>query len=102
MMSRETVVETIRSILMELMELGVSRIGLFGSYVRNEQTDDSDIDILIEFNEGKGSYTNLLRIHDLLEDHLGKEIEIVTINGLSPYIGPHILEEVVFIDQAPA
>ena len=100
MMTKESILDKIRSSLPELMDLGVERIGLFGSYIRNEQRKDSDIDILIEFSEGSGSYINLIRIHDLLEDLLGHEIELVTVKGLSPYIGPHILDEVEYIDQA--
>ena len=94
--------KSIGSKLNELMDLGVNRIGLFGSYVRNDQTENSDIDILIEFKEGSGSFLNLLKIHDLLEDLLGQQIELVTVKGLSPYIGPHILKEVEYVDQASA
>lgn len=101
-MTKENILDMIRSKLPELKDLGIDKIGLFGSYIRNEQKKDSDIDILIQFHEGRGSFINLIKVHDILEELLGKEIELVTVNGLSPYIGPHILEEVEYIDQASA
>jgi len=79
------------------MNFGVNRIGLFGSYVRNEQTRRSDIDILVDFFPEKENYDNYMALYDYLENLFKKKIEIVTLNGLSPYIGPQILEEVIYV-----
>lgn len=78
--------------------LGVDRIGLFGSYARDEQKDSSDIDILVSFKQGEERYSNLFELHEFLVEILGTNVEIVTMGGLSPYIGPHILKEVKFIE----
>ena len=79
----------------QLASFGVSRIGLFGSYVRNEQQSQSDIDILVDFEPNKDTFDNFMNLYDYLEVLFqNKKIEIVTINGLSPYIGKHILKEV--------
>jgi predicted nucleotidyltransferase len=76
---------------------GVRKIGLFGSYVRQEENADSDIDILVDFKEGEDKYDNLIYVYDLLESKfVDTKIEVVTVNGLSPYIGPHILKEVEY------
>ena len=82
----------------DLSELGVQEIGLFGSYVRDEQTEKSDIDILINFGPDKESFDNYMAVYDILENlFTNLRVEIVTKNGLSPYIGPKILEEVQYV-----
>ncbi len=78
----------------QLALLGVISIGLFGSFVRGEQTDCSDIDLLVEFLPEKHSFDNFMDVAFLLEDLLGRKVEIVTPDALSPHIGPHVLNEV--------
>lgn len=76
----------------------MKQIGLFGSYVRAQQNAASDIDLLVDFQEGMENFDNLMELYDLLESAFGGEkIEIVTKNGLSPHIGPQILEEVEYV-----
>ena len=77
-----------------LKRLGVRRLGLFGSFVRGEQTRDSDIDILIEFEPGRKTFDNFIQTAFLLEELLGRPVELVTLESLSPYLKPHILREV--------
>ena len=74
------------------------KIGLFGSFVRGTQTPASDVDLLIEFEEGKKSFDHFMNLALLLEDILQRKVELVTPASLSPHIGPHILREV---DYAP-
>ena len=79
----------------KLSGLGIRKVGLFGSYVRNEQSIESDIDLLIDFEPEKENFDNLMAVYDLFEKIFTNEkIEVVTKNGLSPYIGPNILDEV--------
>ncbi len=77
-----------------LVFLGVVSIGLFGSFVRGEQNSSSDVDILVELSPEKHTFDNFMEISFLLEELLGRKVEVVTPEGLSPYIGPHILNEV--------
>ena len=77
--------------------LGVRKLGLFGSVARNRANTKSDIDILVDFEPGHETYENLLDIYDLLKELLGGKIDLVTTGGLSPYIGPHILQEVEYV-----
>ncbi len=82
----------------EISKFGISDIGLFGSYVREEQSNKSDIDILIDFEPDKENYDNYMAVYDLFEGLFKNErVEIVTKNGLSPYIGPKILNEVMYV-----
>lgn len=79
---------------------GVNRIGLFGSYVRNEMTPNSDIDLLVDIQNDKKTFSNFVSLNHFLEDLFGKKVELVTIQSLSPYIGPHILKTVEYVSVA--
>ena len=73
-------------------------MGLFGSYVREEQSPDSDIDILVHFKPEQETFDNLMFTYDLFENLFkGFKVEVVTTTGLSPYIGPQILREVQYV-----
>ena len=98
MITKEQIVKTITSTKPELHRFGIRNIGLFGSYVRGEQTKTSDIDILIDFEPDKENYDNYMAVYDIIERiFLNEKVEIVTKNGLSPYIGPGILNEVLYV-----
>jgi len=68
-----------------LKESGVLRSSLFGSYVRGEQTKESDIDMLIEFPRGK-SLLDLIRLEMKLEEILGRKVDLLTYKSISPYL----------------
>ncbi len=92
-MDRATVHRRIRETEEELRRLGVRRLALFGSVRRNEAGPGSDVDLLVEFEPGRKSYDNFLAVLELLESLLGRRVELVTTEALSPFIGPHILAE---------
>jgi|UniRef100_A0A7V6A411 predicted nucleotidyltransferase len=79
-----------------LKTLGVRKIGLFGTFVRGEQHPDSDIDLLVEFKAGQKTFDAFMELSFLLEEVFQHRIELVTVESLSPYIGPHILKEVEY------
>src|SRR6266540_363887 len=79
-----------------LQGYGVKQIGLFGSYVRGESNKESDIDFLVDFEKEKKKLTNLISLGEFLESLFNRKVDIVTPQGLSPYIGPHILKEVEY------
>jgi len=77
-----------------LKNYGVKRIGLFGSYLKNEQNTESDIDILIDFFPEKETFDNFMKVCEILENTFSDyKLDIVTKNGLSKYIGSYILKE---------
>jgi uncharacterized protein len=80
----------------QLRRLGVSGCGLFGSFAREEQSDQSDVDILVEFEEGQKTFDNFMALAFFLEDLFGRKVDLLTPESLSPYIGPHILREVEY------
>jgi hypothetical protein len=98
MLNKEIIKQRIRSNKTQILNLGINTIGLFGSYVRGEQYEKSDIDLLVEFEKDKESFDNFMELCYLLEEIFeGEKVEVVTKNSLSPYIGPDILLEVEYV-----
>jgi len=79
-----------------IREYGVKRIGLFGSYVRNEQKRKSDVDILVEFEKEKITFDNYMHLKFFLEDLLGCEVDLVILEDLKRQLKPYILREVEY------
>ncbi len=78
------------------IEFGVKELGLFGSYVRNEQNGKSDVDILAEF-EHPISLFRFIDLKERLSQIVECRVDLVTKKGLKPFIGRQILSEVVYI-----
>ena len=95
--TKQEIVDVINHYESHLRSLGVRRIGLFGSFVRGEQTPDSDIDLLVEFEQGRKTFDSFMELCFFLEEVLQHKTELVTVESLSPYIGPHILKEVEYV-----
>ena len=98
MTTRENILAILKTHKFEFSKYGVSDIGLFGSYLRNEQSAKSDIDLLIDFEPEKENFDNYMAVYDLFENLFENErIEIITKNGLSKHIGPKILNDVMYV-----
>lgn len=81
----------------EIMErFGVKHLALFGSTVRNEARDDSDIDVLVEF-EGGETYRNYFDLQFYLEDRLHCPIDLVCVDAVRPQIKPYIEKEALYV-----
>ena len=91
---KEEILEMIQQHSPRIKAMGVRRLGLFGSFVRDEQHPDSDVDILVEFEPGRKTFDSFMELSFLLEELLQRRVELVTVESLSPYIGPYILAEV--------
>jgi len=92
-LTKHQVFETIGRLEADIRALGVSRLAVFGSMARGDARPDSDIDILVQFSPGLKTYARFLALSDLLEASLGRGVELVTTEALSPFIGSHILAE---------
>ncbi|MDX2188956.1 MAG: nucleotidyltransferase family protein [Bacteroidota bacterium] len=79
-----------------LQSFSVIEIGLFGSYIRNEQTSNSVIDILVDFNQ-KVDFFKFLELEEYLQNLLGNKVDLVPKKNLKPVIGKIILSEVEYI-----
>ena len=71
---------------------GARNIRVFGSVARDEATTDSDVDILVDMEPGR-SLLDLTGLQLDLEELLGRDVDVVTENGLSPYLKDRILAE---------
>jgi predicted nucleotidyltransferase len=78
----------------QIRSFGVKNLNLFGSFTKdNLVTDQSDIDFLVEFEEGKKSFDNFIDLNYFLEELTGRKVELLTHQSLSKFIGPHILKQ---------
>lgn len=74
---------------------------MFGSFVRGEQKDTSDIDLVVEFESGMKTYRNLLDLAELLEYTLQKKVDLLTWEGMASFVqreAKNDIEYVPFID----
>lgn len=98
MLTKDNILDTLRVNKHKLRKFGIRDVGLFGSHINNEQSSESDIDLLIDFEPEKENFDNFMAVYDLFEQIFKNEkIELITKNGLSPYIGPKILDEVQYV-----
>ena len=93
--------EQVLSLLQEhhhdICAFGVRRLGLFGSFVREQQGHESDVDMLVEFEPGAKTFDTFMQLAFFLEALFGRRVELVTPESLSPYIGPHMLREMTYV-----
>jgi hypothetical protein len=78
---------------------GIESLGVFGSVSRGEDTPESDIDILYKFKPGIKTYHALLDLGDYLEELLGRKVDLVSSEWVSPYLKPYIDAEVILYGQ---
>ena len=96
-LNKETIIQFVRRNREHIRSFGVARIGLFGSFVRNEQRPDSDIDLLVEYDAGQASFKNLMHLAFFFEDSLHRKIELVTPSSLSTRLNQYIAREVEYV-----
>lgn len=99
-LSRADVQARIKAVQSEIFGLGVRRLALFGSVRRDSARPDSDVDLLVEFEPEQKTLAHLVDLGDLLESVLGRHVELVTAEGLSPFLRPHILADAVDVVRA--
>jgi len=91
----EEILEKLKALKSELeTKYRVKAIGVFGSALRGEMRDDSDIDVLVEFRAPIGLF-EFLELEEFLSQRLGRKVDLVSRKALKPEIGRIILSEVV-------
>ncbi|HLG02798.1 MAG TPA: nucleotidyltransferase family protein [Bacteroidia bacterium] len=98
--NKQELLELIHAHKQEIHNYGVKQLGIFGSFVRDEVKQSSDIDFLVEFYPDKKNFDNFMELAFFLQNLLGRKVEIVTPQSLSKYIGPYILKEVEYVSFA--
>ncbi len=77
-----------------MRQFGVRHLSLFGSTARDEARDDSDVDILVEFNPPP-TFDRYIGLLAYLERLLGRKVDLLTNSGLKPRARPHIEKDLV-------
>ena len=96
-MKRDLALSALKQSKTALVErFGVSRIALFGSTVRNSAREDSDVDILVEF-DGPATSSRYFGVQFYLEDLLGCSVDLVTEKALRAELGPFIEQEAYYV-----
>ena len=92
-MRRDLAISTLRGYLPTLRrDYGVRRVALFGSTARDEARDDSDLDLLVDFESGP-TFDSYMGLKFFLEDHLGLRVDLVTPKALKPRLRPIVERE---------
>jgi len=81
-------------------EFGIIKIGLFGSYCINQQTEESDIDLIVEFENHALSFDNYMDFKIVLEDYFQKQIDLVIKDDIKPALRSTILESAKYAESA--
>jgi hypothetical protein len=100
MVTAQTLLTQLSSQREALQKFGVSRIGVFGSMARGDSTEKSDVDLLVEFDPAKKTYRNYVGTATFIEELLGRSVDLVTPQALSPYIKPHVLKDIRYVEIA--
>jgi len=75
---------------------GVMSVGIFGSFVRGEERPESDVDVLVVFNEGEETFDHYMDCKFYLEDLFGKKVDLVIKDTLKKRLKEPILNEVIY------
>ncbi|HMB55107.1 MAG TPA: nucleotidyltransferase family protein [Thermoanaerobaculia bacterium] len=93
-MQRDRILEILRKQGAELRRRGVASLRLFGSVARGDERRDSDVDLLVAFDETP-TYSEFMQLRIFLEDLLGYEVDLVTESGLRDRVRPYVEEEAI-------
>jgi len=77
-------------------KFGLVKIGLFGSYIRGEQREDSDIDLVVEI-ESSNKFRSFFGLKNYLEEHLQKKIDMGIENSVKPIVYKYIKHEIEYV-----
>ncbi len=97
MLAPESILKTLGDHIEEIRKYGVKKIALFGSYAKGEQIEASDIDILVEFEEGEKTFDNYMELKFYLEDLFGCEVDLVIVDAIKPDLRPYILGSAKYV-----
>jgi uncharacterized protein len=95
-MELEKVIQILKQNKRDLNRLGVKSLAIFGSTVRNEATGESDVDLLVEF-EGPATFDGYMETKFLIEDVLGRRVDLVTRQALRPGMLQRVESEAVHV-----
>jgi uncharacterized protein len=95
--NKQELYKLIQSVQQNIFAFGVVKIAVFGSFVRDEATEDSDVDFFMEFEPEAKTLKNFIGLKNYLQNLLGRKVEIVTPQSLNEFIGKYILKEIEYV-----
>ncbi|MBI2471311.1 MAG: nucleotidyltransferase family protein [Planctomycetes bacterium] len=97
-MNKGDIINTLKAQLPFLKkQFYVTEIGLFGSFIKQEENEGSDIDILVELEDEYNDLFNFIRLKNYLEELFHTEVDLVMKEGIKPRLKESILREVVYV-----
>ena len=96
MLNTEKILELMQENQKKIEKYGVKKIGLFGSFVKNKQKSNSDIDILVEFKKGKKTFDNYMDLKFFLEKLFNRNVDLVVKEALKVKLKSNILKNVKY------
>lgn len=96
-LNKESLIALLKQNKNKLEEFGVEEIGLFGSFATGNETDTSDLDILVNLKKSKKTFRNFLSLNYFLEKLFGIKVDLVSKQSLSPFIGPYIIKSTIYV-----
>lgn len=93
---KEEILQTLARHRDSIQRFGARRLGLFGSQARGEAAEGSDLDFLVEFEPGAKSFDNYMDLKEFLEELFHRRVDLVTTEGLKPWLRESILRETVY------
>jgi uncharacterized protein len=99
MLNQQNILDFLRDHLADLkLEYQISKIGLFGSFARNEQNEHSDIDIMLEFEPGTHDiYNKKAKLRAYLQSCLQHDVDLCREKYIKPYIKAYLDQEVIYV-----
>lgn len=96
MITKSDIVKTIQENMKEIKTYGIKKIGIFGSMATASNTEESDIDILVEFQKDKKTFDNYMELKFFLEELFHRKVDLVIEDALKSRIKDTVLKEVSY------
>jgi predicted nucleotidyltransferase len=96
LMQRDEVIRILAGHRMQIRAVGVKSLALFGSVARGDDRPDSDIDVLVEFH-GAATFDQYMDLKFLLEELLGRRVDLVSTKGLRPQLRSYVERDVLYV-----
>lgn len=93
--TQENVLSALESNRAHIKKYGVKSLALFGSAARNHMRKNSDVDVLVQFE--KPTWENYIGLKFFLQDLLGREVDLVTLQGLKPAVRSSVEKDLVYV-----
>ncbi len=96
MKTRDEILQILANQKLSLLETyQITRLGIFGSYAREQQTETSDLDVLVDYSQPP-NLLKLIELRDYLSQLFTIKVDVVTQSGLKPRIRDRVLSEVIY------